>query len=69
MLAGPKVLGLVWSNPLSKVTRAIVPAVPGMATSRTRALVTTSSGNNAAKSTAAVVVSLMAQASFVADAT
>ncbi|OPZ51813.1 MAG: hypothetical protein BWY91_02576 [bacterium ADurb.BinA028] len=26
MLAGPKVLGLVWSKPLSRVTSAIVPA-------------------------------------------
>ena len=39
----PKVLGLVWSKPLSSVIRAIVPAPYGSSTSRTRALVTTSS--------------------------
>jgi hypothetical protein len=40
--ASPKVFGLVWSKPLSRVIRAIVPAPPGRVTSWTRALVTTS---------------------------
>ena len=52
MVCGPKVLGLVWSNPLSSVTSASVPASPGSATSRTGVWVTTSSN-------AGVVCSLM----------
>ena len=45
--AGPNVLGLVWSKPLSRVIRASVPAPSGRSTSRTYACVTTSSGNRA----------------------
>ncbi len=42
---GPNVDGLVWSSPLSRVISASSPASPGTSTYRTRARVTTSSGN------------------------
>ncbi len=65
MVAGPKVLGLVWSNPLSRVSRAIVPAPPGRATSWTGVCVTTSSGSAAARVRASVAVfSVIAQRSL-----
>ena len=50
--AGPNVLGRVWSRPLSSVMSAIVPAPSGSSTSRTSALVTTSSGNSEVRSDA-----------------
>src|SRR5665647_1881521 len=43
-VAGPKVLGLVWSKPLSSVISTNVPAPCGRAMSRASALVMTSSG-------------------------
>jgi len=56
IVCGPKVFGLVWSWPLSRVTRASVPAPPGRTTSWAMARVTTSVSK---------LVSLMAQASVV----
>src|SRR5690242_9703779 len=50
--AGPNVFGRVWSRPLSSVMSAIVPAPSGSSTSRTSALVTTSSGNSEVRSDA-----------------
>ena len=44
---GPKVVGLVWSKPLSRVTSANLPAPPGRSSTCTGACVTTSSGNAA----------------------
>ncbi len=42
--AGPKVFGLVWSKPLSRVIRAAGRSSPGTLTWRSSALVTTSFG-------------------------
>jgi hypothetical protein len=46
--AGPKVVGLVWSKPLSSVMSANRPAPNGRSRWRTCADVTTSSGNSSA---------------------
>ena len=53
MPAGPKVFGFVWSTPLSRVSRAMVPAPPGSVTSWTSDWVTTSSGKAAVARTGA----------------
>ena len=66
---GPKVLGRVWSCPLSSVMSASVPAPPGSVTSCTGVRVTTSSGRaGVVVALVTVVVVVMAQAFVVAVA-